>query len=85
MITISMDVRSAAAVRQALFDEQKRYTYDPKCVPPRIVEIRNVITDLDGQIDEELNSEISETSKEDSLTPLFATLYLPLILLCGSV
>ena len=32
MITISMDVRSAAAVRQALFDEQKRYTYDPKCV-----------------------------------------------------
>ena len=29
MITISMDVRSAAAVRQALFDEQKRYTYDP--------------------------------------------------------
>ena len=66
MITISMDVRSAAAVRQALFDEQRRYTYDPKCVPPRIVEIRNVINDLDEQIDEELNSEVSETSKEDS-------------------
>ena len=66
MITISMDVRSAAAVRQALFDEQKRNTYDPKCVPARIVEIRNVINDLDEQIDEELNSEVSETSKEDS-------------------
>ena len=66
MITISMDVRSAAAVRQALFDEQKRYTYDPKCVPPRIVDIRNVINDLDEQIDEELNSKVSETSKESS-------------------
>jgi len=30
------------------------------------VEIRNVINDLDEQIDEELNSEVSETSKEDS-------------------
>ena len=36
-----MDVRTAAAVRQALFEEQKRYTYDPKCVPPRIVELRD--------------------------------------------
>ena len=66
MITISMDVRTAAAVRQALFAEQKLYTYDPTCVPPRIVEIRNVINDLDEQIDEELNSEVSETSSEDS-------------------
>tara|TARA_A100001201_G_scaffold19973_5_gene22366 strand:+ start:898 stop:1077 length:180 start_codon:yes stop_codon:yes gene_type:complete len=52
VITINMDLRTAAAIRQALFDEQKRYTYDPKCVPPRIVEIRNVITDIDEQIDE---------------------------------
>tara|TARA_Y100000004_G_scaffold141259_1_gene160614 strand:+ start:530 stop:709 length:180 start_codon:yes stop_codon:yes gene_type:complete len=57
MITVNMDVRSAAAVRQALFDEQKRYTYDPKCVPPRIVEIRNVINDIDEQIDEFLSEE----------------------------
>ena len=56
MITISMDVRSAAAVRQALFDEQKRYTYDPKCVPPRIVEIRNVINDIDEQIEEVISN-----------------------------
>ena len=57
MINISMDVRSASAVRQALFDEQKRYTYDPKCVPPRIVEIRNVINDIDEQIESELETE----------------------------
>ena len=57
MITVNMDVRSAAAVRQALFDEQKRYTYDPKCVPPRIVEIRNVINDIDDQIDQALSEE----------------------------
>ena len=61
MINISMDVKSAAAVRQALFDEQKRYTYDPKCVPPRIVEIRNVINDIDEQIEEELEGENSDT------------------------
>ena len=61
MITINMDARTAAAVRQALFDEQKRYTYDPKCVPPRIVEIRNVIVDLDEQIEEELKNENSDT------------------------
>ena len=60
MITISMDVRSAASVRQALFDEQKRYTYDPKCVPPRIVEIRNVINDIDEQIENELKEESND-------------------------
>ena len=57
MINISMDVKSAAAVRQALFDEQKRYTYDPKCVPPRIVEIRNVINNSDTEIEKIVNSE----------------------------
>ena len=60
MININMDVRSAAAVRQALFDEQKRYTYDPKCVPPRIVEIRNVINDIDEQIDEEIGKVVDD-------------------------
>ena len=60
MITINMDVRSAASVRQALFDEQRRYTYDPKCVPPRIVEIRNVINDIDEQIEDELKEESND-------------------------
>ena len=55
MITINMDTRTAAAVRQTLFDEQKKYTYDPKCVPPRIIELRNVINDIDEQLEEEIN------------------------------
>ena len=53
MITINMDARTAAAVRQTLFDEQKKYTYDPKCVPPRIIELRNVINDIDEQLEDE--------------------------------
>ena len=45
-----MDVRSAAAVRQILFDAQKGYTYDGDSVPPRITDIRSVIVDLDEKI-----------------------------------
>ena len=60
MITINLDVRSAAAVRQALFREQDGCTFDSTCVPPRIVEIRNVINDLDEQIEEELKNETTD-------------------------
>ena len=60
MITLNLDVKSAAAIRQVLFDEQKIYTYDPKSVPTRIVEIRNVIVDLDEQIEEELKNETTD-------------------------
>ena len=49
-VTIKMDVRSAAAVRQLLFDHQKGYTYDESSVPPRITDIRSVIVDLDEKI-----------------------------------
>ena len=49
-VTIKMDVRSAAAVRQLLFDHQKGYTYDETSVPPRISDIRGVIADLDEKI-----------------------------------
>ena len=49
-VTIEMDVRSAAAVRQILFDAQKGYTYDEGSVPPRISDIRSVIVDLDEKI-----------------------------------
>ena len=45
-----MDVRSAAAVRQLLFEHQKGYTYDETSVPPRITDIRSVILDLDEKI-----------------------------------
>ena len=46
-----MDARQAAAVRQALFTDIKVYTYDPKSVPERVVDIRNVILDIDEQLE----------------------------------
>lgn len=55
-VTIKMDVRSAAAVRQILFDSQKGYTYDQTSVPPRISDIRNVIKELDDKIDNVVSS-----------------------------
>jgi hypothetical protein len=56
-VTIEMDVRSAAAVRQILFDAQKGYTYDGGSVPPRITDIRLVIVDLDEKISAVVQSE----------------------------
>ncbi len=47
-VTIKMDVRSAAAVRQVLFEAQKGYTYDEVSVPLRISDIRAVIRDIDA-------------------------------------
>jgi hypothetical protein len=49
-VTIKMDARSAAAVRQILFESQKGYTYDEVSVPPRISDIRAVIQDIDESI-----------------------------------
>jgi hypothetical protein len=49
-VTIKMDARSAAAVRQVLFDAQKGYTYDEVSVPPRIADVRSVIQSLDDSI-----------------------------------
>ena len=49
-VTIKLDVRSAAAVRQILFESQKGYTYDEVSVPPRISDIRSVIQDIDDNI-----------------------------------
>lgn len=49
-VTIKMDARTAAAVRQVLFDSQKGYTYDEVSVPPRVSDIRAVILQLDDNI-----------------------------------
>jgi hypothetical protein len=49
-VTIKMDARQAAAVRQILFDAQKGYTYDEVSVPSRIIDIREVIQQLDDNI-----------------------------------
>lgn len=66
MITIEVDVRQAAAIRQALFREQDGYTYDPTCCPQRISDIRTVIQSLDNQIEEELKSISEEITKQDT-------------------
>ena len=49
-VTIKIDARAAAAVRQVLFDSQKGYTYNESSVPPRIADIRGVIRQLDDNI-----------------------------------
>jgi hypothetical protein len=50
-VTVKMDVRSAAAVRQVLFESQKGYTYNELSVPPRIADIRLVIQNIDVEIE----------------------------------
>ena len=50
-VALNLDIRSAAAVRQVLFDSQKGYTYDDAYIPPRIINIREVIDELDSQIE----------------------------------
>jgi len=49
-VTLKLDTRSAAAVRQVLFESQLGYTYNEGSVPPRIVDIREVIQQIDDSI-----------------------------------
>jgi hypothetical protein len=49
-VTIKMDARQAAAVRQILFEHQRGYTYDEVSVPERISNIREVIKNIDDNI-----------------------------------
>ena len=49
-VTLKLDARCAAAVRQVLFEAQKGYTYDEVSVPPRISDIRGVVQQLDDNI-----------------------------------
>jgi hypothetical protein len=49
-VTLKMDVRSAAAVRQVLFEHQKGHSYE--FASERITDIRKVILDLDDKIGE---------------------------------
>jgi hypothetical protein len=57
MINLELNLQQAAVVRQALFVEQKGYTLDPTCIPPRIVDVRNIIVTLDKKIDDALEYE----------------------------
>jgi len=49
-VTFKMDARTAAAVRQVLFESQRGYTYDEVSVPPRIADIRSVIQSIDDNL-----------------------------------
>jgi len=49
-VTIKMDVRTAAAVRQVLFDAQRGYSYEH--VPERVVEVRSVVQSIDTELGE---------------------------------
>jgi len=53
-INVEMSVRAAAAVRQVLFEAQKGY--GTEYVPERVFEIREVITDLDDAISEQVEN-----------------------------
>lgn len=49
-VTIKVDARTAAVVRQVLFESQVGYTYDEGSIPPRVSDIREVIQQLDSSI-----------------------------------
>lgn len=49
-VTIKMDARTAAAVRQVLFESQRGYSYEH--VPERVAEVRAVIQDIDANLGE---------------------------------
>ncbi len=55
-VTVKMDARAAAAVRQVLFEAQRGYTYDEVSVPPRIADIRSVIQSIDDNLGAVLGS-----------------------------
>ena len=52
-VTIKIPIRSAAAVRQVLFEAQRGYGTD--FVPERIEEIRQVIVDIDKSLESALD------------------------------
>jgi vacuolar-type H+-ATPase catalytic subunit A/Vma1 len=68
VIKIEMDVRTAAAVRESLFRDTKDYTYDLTCCPQRVVDIRNVIVNLDTEIEEELQKAVKAIKESDETT-----------------
>jgi hypothetical protein len=70
VIKIEMDVRAAAAVRESLFQDTKEYTYDPKCTPQRVIEIRDVINKIDEQIEAQINevkAQITEAIENETV------------------
>ena len=56
-VSLELTVYQAAAVRASLFTDTKGYTYDPKCIPERVAQIREAIVEIDNQLEEILSEE----------------------------
>lgn len=66
MIKLELTPETAVALIQAALSEQDGYTHDPTCCPQRIVNLRAVITELDGKLTEHLKEVTLEEGKEES-------------------
>jgi len=56
-VSLELTVYQAAAVRQSLFMDTREYTYDPKCIPERVSQIREVIVNIDNELEEILKED----------------------------
>ena len=54
MTTFNLELSPIQAywVHQALIENQKGFTHDPKCVPDRIVVVREVIESIEKHLEE---------------------------------
>ncbi len=48
-LSIKMNIRQAAAIRQILFEHQKGYSYEH--VPKRITDVRFIIQEIDNALE----------------------------------
>lgn len=71
-VTLELDVRTAAAIRESLFRDTKMYSYDEKSCPQRVNDIRNVIVSMDEQIEAELKAAAEEIAAAQELSELEA-------------
>lgn len=56
-VSLELTVYQAAVVRQSLFMDTREYTYDPKCIPERVSQIREVIVNIDNKLEEILKED----------------------------
>lgn len=60
-VNLKLSVTAAAALHVLISQESKMYTTDPKCTPPRITELRNIMDDIDNQLETILKNETPDT------------------------
>ena len=69
-VTLELDIRTAAAVRESLFRDTKVYTYDEKSCPQRVNDIRNTIVEIDAQIEDSLIAATTAVATEAEIGKL---------------